>query len=139
MRGRGLAGYVATGVAKNLLGPGLAVGYAYACAGWLWSFSLIGFALVTLAQRHRVLAYLADSAYWVYLLHLPLVFLCGALLYDAQIHALAKMTLNISVTTVVCLGTYELLVRRTWVGVLLNGKRHPKRGASPPAMAPAGS
>src|SRR5690606_489157 len=110
----GLACYVLTSVAKRLVGPGLAVGYAYGCAGWLWSFSLIGFALVGLAQRHRVLAYLADSAYWVYLIHLPLVILFGAMLYDAPLHAIAKMAISIAMTTAVCLASYELFVRHTW-------------------------
>jgi len=44
------------------------------------------------------------------------------------------MTLNIGVTTAACLLTYQLFVRRTLIGVLLNGKRQakvsPGRGAA---------
>jgi glucans biosynthesis protein C len=133
----GIACFIATGVARKVFGQTPPVGYAYGCAGWLWSFSLVGFALVGLSERSRLLAYLADSAYWVYLLHLPLVFIIGALLYDAQLHALAKIAINITATTAVCLGTYEAFVRHTWVSVLLNGKRHPRRGAPPAAVASA--
>ncbi|MBI5278211.1 MAG: acyltransferase family protein [Burkholderiales bacterium] len=134
----GLLFYVLTGIAKRVLGPGLVVGYAYACAGWLWSFSLVGYAVVVLAERHRLLGYLADSAYWVYLVHLPLVILFGAVMYEWQVHAIFKMALSIALTTAVCLGSYELFVRHTWVSVLLNGKRHPRRGVPPAAAAAAG-
>ena len=106
-----------------------------ACAGWLWSFALIGFALERMASRHRTLAYLADSSYWVYLLHMPLTILFGAVLYSMPLPAVLKLLLNIAATTAVCLVTYQMFVRRSWVSVLLNGRRHPP--ASQPALQPS--
>lgn len=134
----GLATFLASGVLRDTQAPAWAVSFAYNSTAWLWSFGLVGLALRTMSQRHRVLGYLSESAYWVYLLHLPLTVLFGAVLYDVPLHALAKMLLNIGATTAVCLASYELLVRHTWVSVLLNGKRHPRRGGLPPAAAPAG-
>ena len=34
-----------------------------------------------------------------------------------------KLLLNIVATTAICLATYQLFVRRSWVSVLLNGRR----------------
>ncbi len=121
----GLLFYAGTVVVMHLHGPALLGAYSYHCAGWLWSFACIGLALKFLQSRHRVLGYLSDSAYWVYLVHFPLTILFGALLYQLPLPALLKIAINIAATTLVCVGSYQLFVRHTWVSKLLNGKRHP--------------
>lgn len=103
----------------------------YNALAWLWGFAWIGLGLRVLAHRNGLLTYLAESAYWVYLIHLPIAIGIAAALYQQPLPAVVKIVIGIVVTSVVCLGTYELLVRRTWVSVLLNGKRHPRRGAVP--------
>jgi len=103
------------------------IAYVYNGASWLWSFAFIGLFLRYLQHPHPVLGYLADSSYWVYLLHLPLTIGFGALLFGAPLPALAKMTLNVAATTAVCLASYHLLVRYTAVSSLLNGKRHARQ------------
>jgi surface polysaccharide O-acyltransferase-like enzyme len=128
-----LAGLVPFLVSGALFEHGGAAGwiaFSYNLASWLWSFALIGLALKVLDGRHAALAYLADSSYWVYLVHLPLTMLFGLLLYAAPLPALAKMPLNIAATTLVCLASYHLFVRFTWVSVLLNGKRHARTPAT---------
>jgi peptidoglycan/LPS O-acetylase OafA/YrhL len=105
------------------------IAFTYNLTSWLWSFALIGLALKVLDRRNAVLAYLADSSYWVYLVHMPLTVFFGLLLYGAPLHAEAKMAIDIAATTVVCLASYHLLVRFTWVSVLLNGKRHARSPA----------
>ncbi len=100
------------------------IALAYNGASWLWSFAFIGLFLRHLQRPHAVLGYLADSSYWVYLLHLPLTIGFGALMYGAPLPALAKMAINVAATTVVCLASYHLFVRFTAVSSLLNGKRH---------------
>ncbi len=105
----------------------LAIAWVYNCASWLWSFAFIGLFLRYLQRPHRWLGYLADSSYWVYLLHMPLTIGFGALLYGAPLPAMVKITLNVMATTAVCLATYHLCVRFTAVGALLNGKRHARR------------
>ncbi len=103
------------------------IAYVYNGASWLWSFAFIGLFLRYLQRPHAVLGYLADSAYWVYLVHLPLTIGFGALLYGAPLPALAKMALNIAATTAVCVASYHLFVRYTAIGSLLNDKRHTRR------------
>lgn len=128
----GLVFYLVTPVALRLDGPVLLGAYLYHCAAWLWSFACIGAALRFLQSRHSVLAYLSDSSYWVYLLHFPFTVLFGALLFQLALPALLKIAINVACTTAVCLGSYHLVVRYTWVGNLLNGKRYarPVRGTS---------
>lgn len=99
--------------------------WTYNAAAWLWSFALIGLALRHLNRRSAVLRYLSDSSYWVYLVHMLGTIGFGALLYGAPLPAEVKMLLNIVATTVMGLATYQLFVRNTAVGQLLNGKRVP--------------
>lgn len=111
------------------------IAFAYNCATWLWSFALVGLALRYFPARSKVLGYLADSSYWVYLVHLPATVGFGALLYGVAWPALAKMGVNITATTLFCLATYHLFVRYTPVSRLLNGKRHVR--SSPGVLAHA--
>ena len=70
-----------------------------------------------------MLAYLADSSYWVYLVHMLGTIGFGALVYGWPMGAWAKIVVNIALTTAAGLASYQLLVRHTWVGRLLNGPR----------------
>lgn len=67
-----------------------------------------------MGQPRTWLAYLADSSYWVYLVHLPLTMGLGVLLYGLPVPALAKMLINVLATTALCLASY-----RTFACVLL--------------------
>ncbi|MDP4075332.1 acyltransferase family protein [Acidovorax sp. A1169] len=101
-----------------------AIALAYNTASWLWSFALIGIFLRHVQGRRAWLAWLADSSYWLYLVHLPLTIAFGALLYGLPLPALAKMLINVAATTAVCLVSYHFLVRSTAIGALLNGRRY---------------
>jgi len=132
--GAGLACFLATGVLYGMLGKPGAVAHlpfwialVYNACAWLWSFMLIGLFLARLQRPHPWLAYLADSSYWVYLVHMPLTIGFGALLFGLPLPAPAKMLVNVLATTVLCLASYHLCVRFTRVSTLLNGKRHARK------------
>lgn len=99
------------------------IAFLYNCASWLWSFALIGLFVRYLRQPSAVLHYVAESSYWVYLVHMFGTIGFGILLFDLPLPALVKLALNIVLTSIACIGTYHFLVRNTWVGVLLNGAR----------------
>ncbi|MCX7556507.1 acyltransferase family protein [Xanthomonadaceae bacterium JHOS43] len=61
----------------------------------------------------RVLRYLAERAYWIYLLHLPILFPIQYALMDADFHWTGKLVAAITATMAITLLSYELLVRRT--------------------------
>lgn len=112
----------------------LLIAYSYGLAGWIWSIALLGLFTRYLHGQNKVLRYLSDSSYWVFMVHMLGTIGFGALLYQAPLPGAVKMLINIAATTLACLASYHLLVRNTWVGVLLNGKRKP---ALPAGAAPA--
>jgi glucan biosynthesis protein C len=72
--------------------------------------------------------YLADSSYWLYLCHLPIVFGLQAALMRVPLHWSVKFPLIVGLTLTVLLVSYHHFVRPTFIGALLNGRTYP-RGA----------
>ncbi|MCH8619278.1 acyltransferase family protein [Undibacterium sp. TS12] len=93
----------------------------YNCVSWLWSFALIGGFLKYLPEQNRLLAYLSASSYWVYLVHMLGTMGFGILLYSSPLGAVARMAVNMFLTTTFCLLSYQVLVQRTVLGRFLNG------------------
>lgn len=104
------------------------IAFMYNLTSWLWSLALIGLFLRFMSTQNRVLRYASESSYWVFLVHMLGTIGFGAFMYNLPVGPFAKMALNILATTAACLLTYQLFVRHTLVGVLLNGRRHPKAG-----------
>jgi len=77
--------------------------------------------------------YLADASYWIYLVHLPLVIGLSVVLRDWSTGWYLKLALVLAVSTPLLIGSYHLLVRSTWVGVVLNGRRLPRGSVDPDA------
>ncbi|MBL7877430.1 MAG: acyltransferase family protein [Cyclobacteriaceae bacterium] len=67
--------------------------------------------------------YIADSAYWVYLIHMPIVLTIQLVLVNSPIHGYLRFYLVIAVAIFLSFGSYQLLIRYSWIGTLLNGKR----------------
>jgi ABC-type multidrug transport system ATPase subunit len=63
----------------------------------------------------------------MYLVHLPLVFGMQVLLMRVPIHWGIKFPLIVAVALAVLLASYHWLVRPTFLGELLNGRRYPRR------------
>jgi len=113
--------------AHRLPHPEFWIALTYNATAWLWSLALVGAFMRYLPRQNAVLAYLSQSAYWVYLMHMLGTIGFGILLFDAPVGAVAKMGLNIAATSLAALTSYQLLVRHTFVGALLNGQRAEKR------------
>ena len=80
--------------------------------------------------------YLSDSAYWLYLAHLPLIIAAQLAVRDWPIPAFAKFLLIVAVVTSFLLWTYQIMVRYTWLGRFLNGPRvRPERVGAPAFVA----
>lgn len=103
---------------------------------WLITFGLMGlFRRVWPVESPRM-RYLSDSAYWLYLAHLPLVVGAQIVVKDWPIPAFVKFALIVTVVTAFLLWTYEIMVRYTWIGRFLNGPRE-RPGAAVLVAAPA--
>jgi glucans biosynthesis protein C len=103
--------------------PKLVLAYCYNSCSWLLSFGIIGAFLRYYPQQTPVLQYFAASSYWSYLVHMLGTIGFGVLLFQAPIGALAKMSINMILTTAFCLITYHLFVRGRAIGRLLNGEQ----------------
>ena len=125
--------------AHRLPHPEFWIAFAYNATSWLWSLSLIGGFVRYLPRQNAVLAYLSQSSYWVYLVHMLGTIGFGILLFNAPFSAVTKMGLNIAATSLVALASYQLLVRYTPIGTLLNGRRVTRAPRPSPASAGAGS
>jgi peptidoglycan/LPS O-acetylase OafA/YrhL len=104
----------------------------YTLAVWYWSFAIVGVAMQFCAQQNALRRYIADSSYWLYLAHLPLVFFLQVLFAQLPLHWSLKFPLILAIAMTVLLATYHYWVRFTWLGALLNGRRHPRAAAPLP-------
>ena len=103
--------HAATVLFQGLYAWGMSVGCIGAFRAWVQGES----------PRVR---YLSDSAYWLYLGHLPLVIWAQGAIVGWPIPGWVKgLIVSIGVTGLL-LVVYEWGVRYTWVGALLNGRKH---------------
>lgn len=101
----------------------LAYAASYSLGAWSWALALIGMAQRFLNGPSPVRRYLADASYWIYLVHLPLVVWLQRLLAPLDWPWALKFSLLLAAAFGLMLGTYALFVRRTVVGVILNGQK----------------
>lgn len=113
----------------------LAVGLQ-ALYAWLMTFACMGLFRALLTRENRAVRWLSDSAYWLYIAHLPLVILAQLWVRDWPVAATLKFAfLNVVVIGFLLL-TYQWMVRYTWLGRLLNGPRaRPMASPAFPAAA----
>jgi len=103
---------------------------------WLMTFGLMGLFRRYCPSESPTMRYLSDSAYWLYLAHLPLIIAAQYVVRDWPLPALVKFLLIVAVVTSFLLWTYQALVRYTWLGRFLNGRRvRPARSGAPAAVA----
>jgi len=91
---------------------------------WLMILGLIGWVSRKFIHPNRLIRYLSDASYWVYLIHLPLILLVGGLLNQIIHHSLLVWLMNIILTTTITLLSYHYLVRSTLIGKWLNGRKY---------------
>lgn len=100
---------------------------AYALAIWSWSFGLIGAAVRLLHRESPVRRYLADASYWIYIVHLPLVIALQIVAAMLPLPWWVEYPAILALAFPIMLGSYELLVRYSWLGAILNGRGMPRR------------
>ncbi len=90
---------------------------------WLMSFGLLEAFRKYLSQPSASIRYVADSSYWLYLAHIPLVIYLQYFVKDWTATAWVKVPLLCLVTFGILIVTYQWFVRYTAIGTLLNGRR----------------
>jgi peptidoglycan/LPS O-acetylase OafA/YrhL len=139
--GRRVALFLALGVVASLFGYGLwywrqsepdGAALAWLASAWclalaMWSFilGLIGLAQRLVDRPVPWIRYVADSSYWLYLVHMPVVLVFQILLADSEWTPALKAVAVFVASVAALLASYHVLVRPTWVGAILNGRRYP--------------
>jgi peptidoglycan/LPS O-acetylase OafA/YrhL len=103
---------------------------AYTIAQWCWSFAAIGLVVRHLNAPSARWRYLADASYWMYLIHLPVVCLLQAWMLRWPLHWTVKLSLILGLTGATLLLSYRYLVRATFLGTFLNGRKYPRAVAA---------
>lgn len=95
----------------------------YAPAIWIATFAVIGLALRFMSGFSPTRRYLADASYWLYLIHMPIVMALQVALSQRDWPGLIKFAIILVVAIPPMLASYHLLVRFTFIGAVLNGRR----------------
>jgi glucans biosynthesis protein C len=89
--------------------------------------SLFIFGFIALSMRYfniysQRLNYIMGAAYWVYIIHLPVVAFVPGLIAETNLPAFFKFLIVLAITTLISMISYHYGVRNTFVGKFLNGK-----------------
>ncbi|WOB09156.1 acyltransferase family protein [Piscinibacter gummiphilus] len=105
------------------LGPKAGYAIAYGIGLTASTLAFVGLGLRFFSKPSPTVRYLADASYWIYIAHLPLVMALQAAVMLSPLHwSIKYIGINV-VATALLVASYHLAVRRTWVGLWLNGKR----------------
>lgn len=91
---------------------------------WLMFFGFTGLFLRYLNRPSAKIRYIVDASYWVYLIHLPFCIWITALLVETGLHAMVKGSIVLMLVAVIAFLSYDLVVRSTLIGKILNGQRY---------------
>jgi len=106
----------------------------------IWIFAILGFAHKYLNKGSRILAYLSEGAYPIYILHMIFLFLGSIFILPLPIPLVFKFTLIVLFTFIGCFAFYDLLIRRVnflrpMFGLKLRSQ--PQRGFKPAGIKSA--
>lgn len=104
-------------------GSHLAAVLAQAFCTWALVYFFVGLTLRYFDRPSPWVLYTSQSAYWVFLVHMPVIAIVAWWLVRYDLPAVLKFVLVTGIATFVCFSTYHYAVQRTWIGRFLNGKR----------------
>lgn len=105
------------------MGSPLATALPQVLYAWLMCFAAIGLFRRLVPGESGTWRYLSDSAYWLYLVHMPLLIVLQRAIAPWDLPGTVKFLLACGAATVILLASYQLVVRHTPLGTLLNGPR----------------
>jgi peptidoglycan/LPS O-acetylase OafA/YrhL len=113
----------------------------YGSAAVLLSLAFIGSFETIFRNPNKTIKWVADSSYWIYIIHLPIVatltfwfahfdhndwpiYIAG-MSWNAE----AKFVVASAVTTLIGMISYRYLVRYTFIGWLINGRKSKRQSS----------
>ena len=95
----------------------------YAIMMWSLVSLTLGLFKRFLDRPSKTIRYVADSSYWLYLIHFPIVVWLQIALAEFSLHWSIKLAIICGLTVFISMVLYEAFVRSTFIGKVLNGKR----------------
>ncbi len=87
-------------------------GFMNSFATWCWLIGIVGFGIKYLNKNNRVLAYLNESAFPFYILHLPVNTAIGYFIVKMDIGVFEKYVYIVALTFILTFVIYDILVKR---------------------------
>lgn len=110
----------------------------YALSVWGWTLGLIGAAVRFLKRENAAARYVADASYWIYIAHIPVLLVMQMLVQPLNLQWFAKYPMTVGVSFAILFVSYELFVRYSFIGAILNGrKQRPGKPGRTPQLAAA--
>ena len=103
--------------------PKVVIAYGRAVSCWLMCFAFIGLAHRYLNKPSAKIRYLADSAYWVYWVHLPLTFGLSKVAQQFELNSLTKSYVIMLFSTFIIYWSYNTFIRYSFLGDFFMGRR----------------
>lgn len=97
--------------------------FLQAACVWLLMLGFVGLSERYITKATPLCTYLVGTSYWLYLIHRPLCTGIAACFDRVDLPGIIKAGIVSVLVSIVCLLSYHYLVRNSWIGVLLNGKR----------------
>lgn len=94
---------------------------------WLLIFGITGIFIRYFSNFSSRAKYFSDSSYWIYLTHMEFCYLIPCFIVTWNIPSTYKFLIVTIVTTIICFTTYHFIVRNTFIGNFLNGRKFPRK------------
>ena len=89
----------------------------------MWIMLTMAFFVRFYYKFSKTLKYISDSSYWIYIIHPILIPFIGSVFYYDKINVHIQFFLSSILLTIACFLSYHYLVRKTFIGKFLNGKK----------------
>lgn len=103
---------------------------AYAIMMWAFVLACLGWFTARYRGESKAWRYIADASYWVYLAHLPTVVALQVAVGRVLWPWWVKFPMIVAIAFPLLFLSYHFLVRSTFIGCQLNGRKHPFRWPS---------
>ncbi|WP_284218042.1 acyltransferase family protein [Agaribacter marinus] len=93
----------------------------------MWTYVMIAMRICRrfFYQANKVIQYISEASYSLYLVHLPIVIYLQIIFAELAFHWALKLLCICVITFVFSILLYDVLIRATIIGKVLNGKRKP--------------
>jgi len=113
----------------------LVVSLAGGAIAWMLLFGLTGLFLRYCNRPSPYVRYFVDASYWIYLTHYAFAFWLPGLVVNTGLSVWGRMAFVTGGMVAIGLVTYAMLVRSSFIGAVLNGRRYQRGGSGLGAVA----